>query len=121
MIAARYSYPIARCARHFAIRGFSELGFGLNETRNPSLSPLSAKAGRYEGAMASDTSSEMRAHPRVSIVIANYNYGRFIGETLDSALAQSYDNTEIIVVDDGSTDDSREVIGRSGDRLITHF
>jgi glycosyltransferase involved in cell wall biosynthesis len=71
--------------------------------------------------MASDTSSEMRAHPRVSIVIANYNYGRFIGETLDSALAQSYDNTEIIVVDDGSTDDSREVIGRYGDRLITHF
>lgn len=48
--------------------------------------------------------------PLVSIVICNYNYGRFIRSAICSALAQTYKNTEIIVVDDGSTDSSRAVI-----------
>ena len=47
--------------------------------------------------------------PLVSILLNNYNYGRFLGQAIRSALAQSYANTEIIVVDDGSTDDSVEV------------
>lgn len=46
----------------------------------------------------------------VSIVIPNYNYAHFIRKALDSALAQTYQNTEIIVVDDYSTDDSLEII-----------
>lgn len=48
--------------------------------------------------------------PLVSIVICNYNYGRFIRSAICSALAQTYKNTEIIVVDDGSTDSSRATI-----------
>jgi hypothetical protein len=55
----------------------------------------------------------------VSIVINNYNYGRFVGEAIDSALAQTYDSVEVIVVDDGSTDGSHEVIERYGDRVIS--
>ena len=47
---------------------------------------------------------------RVSIVINNYNYARFVGQAIESALAQSYPDTEVIVVDDGSTDGSRGVI-----------
>jgi len=54
----------------------------------------------------------------VSIVINNYNYGRFLREAIDSALAQTYPNTEIIVVDDGSTDNSREIIGGYGEKII---
>ena len=50
--------------------------------------------------------------PLASIVIANYNYARFVGDAIDSALRQSYRNLEIIVVDDGSTDESRDVIAR---------
>jgi glycosyltransferase involved in cell wall biosynthesis len=44
--------------------------------------------------------------PLISILIPCYNSERFLGETLESALAQTWQNTEVIVVDDGSTDNS---------------
>jgi glycosyltransferase involved in cell wall biosynthesis len=53
--------------------------------------------------------------PRVSIVIDNYNYGQFVGRAIESALGQTWPDTEVVVVDDGSTDDSREVIARYPD------
>ncbi len=56
--------------------------------------------------------------PPVSILINNYNYGRFLPCAIDSVLGQTYGNIEVIVVDDGSTDNSREVIRRYGDRII---
>ena len=59
--------------------------------------------------------------PLVSIVIDNFNYGRFLGAAIDSALAQTYPHVELIVVDDGSTDDSREVISSYGDRVSAVF
>lgn len=46
----------------------------------------------------------------VSIVIPCYNQGRFLGEAIESALHQSYPQVEVIVVDDGSTDNTQEVI-----------
>jgi glycosyltransferase involved in cell wall biosynthesis len=54
---------------------------------------------------------------KASIIIDNFNYGRFVGAAIDSALAQTYSSVEVIVVDDGSTDDSRAVIARYGDRI----
>ena len=48
----------------------------------------------------------MRANPKVSICIPSYNHSRFLSTTIESALSQTYPNIEIIVVDDGSTDDS---------------
>lgn len=48
--------------------------------------------------------------PLVSVIIANYNYERFISETIESVLTQTYSNFEIIICDDGSTDNSVEVI-----------
>lgn len=56
--------------------------------------------------------------PRISIVIASYNYGRFLGEAIESALSQTLPPIEVVVVDDGSTDDSREVARRYPVRLI---
>jgi glycosyltransferase involved in cell wall biosynthesis len=59
--------------------------------------------------------------PLVSILINNYNYARFLGVAIDSALSQSYPSTEVLVVDDGSTDNSREVISRFGNRITAIF
>jgi glycosyltransferase involved in cell wall biosynthesis len=63
----------------------------------------------------------MSSTPLVSIVIDNYNYGRFLNEAVDSALGQTYPNTEVIVVDDGSTDDSRKRIDSYGNRIKPVF
>lgn len=48
--------------------------------------------------------------PLVSIIIPTFNYAGYIRETVESALAQTYKHVEVIVIDDGSTDDTREVI-----------
>ena len=50
------------------------------------------------------------AEPLVSILVSNYNYARYIGDSIQSALDQTYTNFELIVCDDGSTDDSVSVI-----------
>jgi glycosyltransferase involved in cell wall biosynthesis len=53
----------------------------------------------------------------VSIVVLCHNYGRFLPEAIESALAQDHPNVEVIVVDDGSTDESLEVARRYEDRV----
>ena len=53
----------------------------------------------------------------VSVIIPSYNYGRYIGEAIDSALGQTLPPLEVIVVDDGSTDDTPEVLAKYGDRI----
>ena len=60
-------------------------------------------------------------HPLVSIIIDNHNYARFVGAAIESALAQTYRDIEIIVVDDGSTDGSRTVIAAYAGRLTIIF
>ena len=49
---------------------------------------------------------------QVSIIMPSYNTGRFISETIESVLAQSYSDWELIIVDDCSTDDTDEMIGQ---------
>ena len=53
----------------------------------------------------------------VDIVIDNYNYGRFLPAAIESALAQTHPEVDVIVVDDGSSDDSRAVVGRYDEQV----
>jgi GT2 family glycosyltransferase len=56
-----------------------------------------------------------------SVVIPCYNYAQFLGTAVESALRQSRPPREVIVVDDGSTDDSRGVMRSFGNRVRTVF
>jgi glycosyltransferase involved in cell wall biosynthesis len=53
-----------------------------------------------------------------SVVVVNHDYAQYLPDALDSALAQTHPAVEVVVVDDGSTDDSRAVIASYGD-LVT--
>ncbi|HKA44153.1 MAG TPA: glycosyltransferase family 2 protein [Burkholderiales bacterium] len=57
------------------------------------------------------------ALPLVSIVIPSYNHGRYLGAAIDSVLAQDYPRVELIVIDDGSTDNSPEVLAQYTGRV----
>lgn len=53
----------------------------------------------------------------VSVIIPTYNRAALIGRTIESVLGQTYPHVEIIVVDDGSTDDTRKVLAQYGERI----
>ncbi|MEP7359494.1 MAG: glycosyltransferase family 2 protein [Anaerolineales bacterium] len=57
----------------------------------------------------------------MSIIVDNYNYGRYLAAAIDSALAQTHTPTEVIVVDDGSTDGSAGIIRAYGERVRAVF
>lgn len=66
----------------------------------------------------------MMKNPLVSIILDNYNYADFLGETIQSVLSQTYCNYEILLVDDGSTDHSKEIILQYAlqcDRIVPIF
>lgn len=58
---------------------------------------------------------------KVSVVIPTYNYGRFVGEAIRSVLAQTFTDFELMVVDDGSTDDTKEVVTSFNDARIKYI
>jgi glycosyltransferase involved in cell wall biosynthesis len=55
---------------------------------------------------------------KISVIINNYNYAQFLRECIDSALAQTYLGVEVIAVDDGSKDDSANIIKGYGSKVI---
>jgi len=59
--------------------------------------------------------------PLVSVVVTNHNYGRYLAESLESALTQNYSPVEVVVVDDASTDDSHQVLRTFGSRVTAIF
>jgi glycosyltransferase involved in cell wall biosynthesis len=61
-------------------------------------------------------SEERAQRPLVSVVVPTYNYAHFIGQMFESLLAQTYNNWECIIVDDGSTDDTEQTVARLAER-----
>lgn len=62
-----------------------------------------------------------RYHPLFSLIIPTYNRAGFISRTIESVLAQTYSNFEIIVVDDGSTDNTEQVVKTFADSRIMYL
>jgi len=62
-----------------------------------------------------------RSKPYVSVVIPCYNTAKYLGEAIESVLAQTYSDFEIIVVDDGSTDDTPQVVRSFDDTRISYI
>jgi glycosyltransferase involved in cell wall biosynthesis len=63
----------------------------------------------------------MAETPLVSVVIPAYNAGRFVADAVRSVLAQTYTNVEVVVIDDGSTDDTRQVMEQfAGDPRVRY-
>ena len=62
--------------------------------------------------------NKLKDYGLVSIIMPNYNSGKYISESIESVLAQTYENWELIVVDDCSSDDSIEVIKSYSDPRI---
>lgn len=58
---------------------------------------------------------------KVSILIASYNSRQWIGQAIETSLAQTWSNKEVLVYDDGSTDGSAEVIRAFGERIHAEF
>jgi cellulose synthase/poly-beta-1,6-N-acetylglucosamine synthase-like glycosyltransferase len=63
-----------------------------------------------EGAPPTVRNGGGAAVQRISVVISNYNYADFVGAAIESALGLDWPDVEVVVVDDGSTDESLKVI-----------
>lgn len=76
------------------------------------------RAGSHDPAAPIEpmTLASLPDRPLVSVLIANFNYARFLPAALDGLIAQTYANWEAVVCDDGSTDDSAAIVRRYAER-----
>lgn len=65
----------------------------------------------------SSSAIEQDALPGISVVIPAYNYREYVSDAIDSSLAQDYPHVEVVVVNDGSTDDTEAICKRYGDKI----
>ena len=59
--------------------------------------------------------------PRISVIIPTYNRVHLVGRAIQSVLDQTYQNFDIVVIDDGSTDNTEEIVESFNDERIRHI
>jgi len=97
-----------------------EFTYGLNDivryfNARPKMALLNKKIKQRSVPKHVNTDMEWQhvtRNPSVTVYIPNHNYGRYIKQAIDSVLEQKYRNYELLIIDDGSTDDSRKIIER---------
>ena len=65
--------------------------------------------------------ADMDHQPLISVIIPTYNRERYLLEAVQSVLSQTYSNIELIVIDDGSTDQSHQMIGNVKDKRLEYY
>jgi len=77
---------------------------------------------RMTSAIAGDAALQRGVEPLLSVIIPAYNYGRFLGQCVQSVLDQGVDDIEVLVLDNASTDDTPQVMARfAGDRRVRYM
>jgi glycosyltransferase involved in cell wall biosynthesis len=100
-------------------RQYLDLKKLMKKLRYHSAGRRTSRDERPSGNQQSENTDFSR--PKVSVVIATYNYGRFLGEAIQSVLNQTFQDFEIIVADDGSTDNTREIVEKFSDPRIRYI
>ena len=67
-----------------------------------------------------DTTNKLKSEPLVSIIMLTYNRANYINEAIESVLAQTYQNWELIIIDDGSTDETPSLVAQYQDARIVY-
>lgn len=101
---------------------YNEVVFGmeLSDSGRISFSHLTEEAKQqFEKISVKDLQQKRKSYPLLSVVIPSYNHEQYIGEAIESVLEQSYPNLELIIIDDGSKDDSVKKIQSYKDERIT--
>ena len=62
--------------------------------------------------------TRLKSNGKVSVIIPNYNYAKYVGEAIESVMSQSYKDIEIVVVNNGSTDDSMKVLQKYAEKIL---
>lgn len=87
----------------------------MSSTLNINASKLKSVAA--DGVSSAKNTVSTRLHPKVSVVIPTYNSAHMAKEAVESVLAQTYTDFEVIVIDDGSVDNTESVMAPFGDRI----
>lgn len=86
-------------------------------TETPSCQTIRLLKPESPTQMSNSEHTPLDGQPLVSVIMPCYNTSRYIGEAIDSVLGQDYPNIELLVIDDGSTDDTPSIVRAYGDQV----